>query len=114
MEEIKKDFDEILFNSKNEFLTCFPELKTYFEKCVFDHLLKYINNINNFITVSDDANKVIEEQKQKIEDMTNEINNLKQTLESKEKEYISNIEQQKQSNEKLEQEKKELIEEKNN
>ena len=113
VEEIKKDFDDILFNSKNEFLTCFPELKTYFEKCVFDHLLKYINNINNFITVSDDANKVIEEQKQKIEDMTNEINNLKQTLESKEKEYISNIEQQKQSNEKLEQEKKELIEEKN-
>ena len=110
MEEIKKDFDEILFSSKNEFLSCFPEIKTYLEKCVFNHILKYINNITNFISVSDDANKEIQEQKQKIEEMTNEINNLKQNLESKEKE----LETQKQSNEKLGQEKKELIEEKNN
>ena len=110
VEEIKKDFDEILFSSKNEFLSCFPEIKTYLEKCVFNHILKYINNITNFISVSDDANKEIQEQKQKIEEMTNEINNLKQNLESKEKE----LETQKQSNEKLGQEKKELIEEKNN
>ena len=110
IEEIKKDFDEILFNSKNEFLSCFPEIKTYFEKCVFNHILKYINNITNFISVSDNANKEIQEQKQKIEEMTKEINNLKQNLESKEKE----LETQKQSNEKLDQEKKELIEEKNN
>ena len=104
VEEIKKDFDEILFSSKNEFLSCFPEIKTYFEKCVFNHLLKYIDNITNFITVADDANKEIQEQKQKIEEMTNEINNLKQNLESKEKE----LETQKQSNEKLDQEKNAL------
>ena len=110
IEEIKKDFDKIIFNSNNEFLSCFPEIKTYFEKCVFNHILKYINNITNFISVSDDTNKEIQEQKQKIEEMTNEINNLKQNLETKEKE----IETQKQSNEKLDQEKKELIEEKNN
>ena len=110
VEDIKKDFDEILFSSKNEFLSCFPEIKTYFEKCVFNHILKYINNITNFINVSDDANKEIQEQKQKIEEMANEINNLKQNLESKEKE----LETQKQSNENLDKEKKELIEEKNN
>ena len=104
VEEIKKDFDEILFSSKNEFLSCFPEIKTYFEKCAFNHLLKYIDNITNFITVADDANKEIQEQKQKIEEMTNEINNLKQNLESKEKE----LETQKQSNEKLDQEKNAL------
>ena len=110
VEDIKKDFDEILFSSKNEFLSCFPEIKTYFEKCVFNHILKYINNITNFINVSDDANKEIQDQKQKIEEMANEINNLKQNLESKEKE----LETQKQSNENLDKEKKELIEEKNN
>ena len=110
VEDIKKDFDEILFSSKNEFLSCFPEIKTYFEKCVFNHILKYINNITNFINVSDDANKEIQEQKQKIEEMANEIYNLKQNLESKEKE----LETQKQSNENLDKEKKELIEEKNN
>ena len=104
VEEIKKNFDEILFSSKNQFLSCFPEIKTYFEKCVFNHLLKYIDNITNFITVADDANKEIQEQKQKIEEMTNEINNLKQNLESKEKE----LETQKQSNEKLDQEKNAL------
>ena len=104
VEEIKKDFDEILFSSKNEFLSCFPEIKAYFEKCVFNHLLKYIDNITNFISVADDANKEIQEQKQKIEEMTNEINNLKQNLESKEKE----LETQKQSNEKLDQEKNAL------
>ena len=104
VEEIKKDFDEILFSSKNQFLSCFPEIKTYFEKCVFNHLLKYIDNVTNFITVADDANKEIQEQKQKIEEMTNEINNLKQNLESKEKE----LETQKQSNEKLDQEKNAL------
>ena len=104
VEEIKKDFDEILFSSKNEFLSCFPKIKTYFERCVFNHLLKYIDNITNFITVADDANKEIQEQKQKIEEMTNEINNLKQNLESKEKE----LETQKHSNEKLDQEKNAL------
>ena len=102
--------EEILFNSKNEFLTCFPEIKSYFEKCVFNHLIKYINNIINFITVADDANKEINEQKQKLE----ELNNLKQNFESKEKEYISNIESLKQSNEKLEQEKNELNNKYNN
>ena len=110
LEETKKDLDNILFNSKNEFLTCFPEIKSYFEKCVFNHLIKYINNIINFITVADDANKEINEQKQKLE----ELNNLKQNFESKEKEYISNIESLKQSNEKLEQEKNELNNKYNN
>ena len=110
LEETNKNFEEILFNPKNEFLTCFPEIKSYFEKCVFNHLIKYINNIINFIAVADDANKEINEQKQKIE----ELNNLKQNFESKEKEYISNIESLKLSNEKLEQEKNELNNKYNN
>ena len=41
--------NEILFNSKNEFLPCFSEIKSYFEKCIFNHFSNYINNINNFI-----------------------------------------------------------------
>jgi len=110
LEETNKNFEEILFNPKNEFLTCFPEIKSYFEKCVFNHLIKYINNIINFIEVTDDANKEINEQKQKIE----ELNNLKQNFESKEKDYISNIESLKQSNEKYEQEKNELLNKYNN
>ena len=114
IEETKKDLDNILFNSKNEFLTCFPEIKSYFETCVFNHLIKFINNIINFISVADDANKEINEQKQKIEVLNNELNNLKQNYESKEKDYSLNIESLKQSNEKLQQEKNELIEEKNN
>ena len=60
--------NEIIFNSKNEFLSCFPEIKNYFEKCVFNHLIKYIDNINNFIISSDNANKEISDQKQKIDE----------------------------------------------
>ena len=111
LEEAKKDMNDIIFNSKYKFLSCFPEMKNYFEKCVFNHLIKYIDNINNFINVSDDANKEISEQKQKIDELNNEISNLnnaKQNLETKEKEYLDNIESQKQSIEKLEQEKSEL------
>ena len=111
LDEAKKDMNDIIFNSKNEFLPCFPEIKTYFEKCIFNHFSNYINNINNFITASDNANKEIEEKKQKIEQLNNEINNLntsKQNLELKEKEYLTNIESQKQLIEKLEQEKAEL------
>lgn len=117
LEETKKDMNEIIFNSKNEFLSCFPEIKNYFEKCVFNHLIKYIDNINNFIISSDNANKEISDQKQKIDELNNEINNLnniKQNLESKEKEYLSNIESQKQTLEKLEQEKSELNNQNNN
>ena len=117
LEETKKDMNEIIFNSKNEFLSCFPEIKSYFEKCVFNHLIKYIDNINNFIISSDNANKEISDQKQKIDELKNEINNLnniKQNLESKEKEYLSNIESQKQTLEKLEQEKSELNNQSNN
>ena len=117
LEETKKDMNEIIFNSKNEFLSCFPEIKNYFEKCVFNHLIKYIDNINNFIISSDNANKEISDQKQKIDELKNEINNLnniKQNLESKEKEYLSNIESQKQTLEKLEQEKSELNNQGNN
>ena len=117
LEETKKDMNEIIFNSKNEFLSCFPEIKNYFEKCVFNHLIKYIDNINNFIISSDNANKEISDQKQKIDELKNEINNLnniKQNLESKEKEYLSNIESQKQILEKLEQEKSELNNQSNN
>ena len=117
LEETKKDMNEIIFNSKNEFLSCFPEIKNYFEKCVFNHLIKYIDNINNFIISSDNANKEISDQKQKIDELKNEINNLnniKQSLESKEKEYLSNIESQKQTLEKLEQEKSELNNQNNN
>ena len=116
-EETKKDMNDIIFNSKNEFLSCFPEIKNYFEKCVFNHLIKYIDNINNFIISSDNANKEISDQKQKIDELKNEINNLnniKQNLESKEKEYLSNIESQKQTLEKLEQEKSELNNQNNN
>ena len=117
LEETKKDMNEIIFNSKNEFLSCFPEIKNYFEKCVFNHLIKYIDNINNFIISSDNANKEISDQKQKIDELKNEINNLnniKQNLESKEKEYLSNIESQKRTLEKLEQEKSELNNQNNN
>ena len=117
LEETKKDMNDIIFNSKNEFLSCFPEIKNYFEKCVFNHLIKYIDNINNFIISSDNANKEISDQKQKIDELNNEINNLnniKQNLESKEKEYLSNIESQKQILEKLEQEKSELNNQNNN
>ena len=117
LEETKKDINEIIFNSKNKFLSCFPEIKNYFEKCVFNHFIKYIDNINNFIISSDNANKEISDQKQKIDELKNEINNLnniKQNLESKEKEYLSNIESQKQTLEKLEQEKSELNNQNNN
>ena len=117
LEEAKKDMSEILFNTKYEFLSCFPEIKTYFEKCIFNHLINYINNINNFIIVSDNANKEINEQKQKIKELNNEIKNLNeknQNLETKEKEYLSNIESQKQLIEKLEQEKSEFNNQNNN
>ena len=117
LEEIKKDMNDILFNTKNQFLSCFPDIKTYFEKCVFNHLENYLKNIDNFIIVSDNANKEINEQKQKIEELNNEINNLnisKQNLETKEKEYISNIESQKQLNENLTKEKSDLNDLNNN
>ena len=117
LDETKKDMNDIIFNSKNEFLSCFPEIRNYFEKCVFNHLIKYIDNINNFIISSDNANKEISDQKQKIDELNNEINNLnnmKQNLETKEKEYLSKIESQRQTLEKLEQEKSELNNQNNN
>ena len=117
LEETKKDMNDVLFNTKNQFLSCFPDIKTYFEKCVFNHLENYLKNIDNFIIVSDNANKEINEQKQKIEELNNEINNLnisKQNLETKEKEYISNIESQKQLNENLTKEKSDLNDLNNN
>ena len=111
LEETKKDMNDVLFNTKNQYLSCFPDIKTYFEKCVFNHLENYLKSIDNFIIVSDNANKEINEQKQKIEELNNEINNLnisKQNLETKEKEYISNIESLKQLTENLTKEKSDL------
>ena len=127
-EEIKKDLDNNIFNSKNEFLTCFPLLKTYFEKCVFSPIDSYMNNIDNFLAItikeqkaSEELSKILEEkgkeinnQKEQIEKMNSEINDLKNNLESKEKEYEKNLNKKKEEYEKLEQEKKSLIEEKDN
>ena len=117
LDETKKDINDILFNTKNEFLSCFPEIKNYLEKCIFNHLENFIKHINKFIIVSDNANKEINEQKQKIEELNSEINNLsisKQNLETKEKEYISNIDSQKQIIENLTKEKSDLNDLNNN
>ena len=100
-EEIKKDLDNNIFNSKNEFLTCFPLLNNYFEKCVFSPIDSYMNNIDNFLAItikeqkaSEELSKILEEkekeinnQKEQIEKMNSEINDLKNNLESKEKKY---------------------------
>ena len=125
-EEIKKDIENTIFNSKYEFLTCFPLLKKYLEKNILDQFNKYIDKIDIFLTSvikeqqkSDELSKILEEkqndineQKTQIEKMNSEIDGLKKTLESKEKEYINNIQIKKEEYEKLDQEKNLLKEEK--
>ena len=125
-EEIKKDLENTIFNSKYEFLTCFPLLKKYLEKNILDQFNKYIDKIDIFLTSvikeqqkSEELTKILEEkqneineQKTQIEKMNSEIDELKKTLESKEKEYINNIQIKKEEYEKLEQEKNLLKEEK--
>ena len=125
-EEIKEDLENTVFNSKYEFLTCFPLLKKYLEKNILDQFNKYIDKIDIFLTSvikeqqkSEELSKILEEkqsdinkQKTQIEKMSSEIDELKKTLESKEKEYINNIQIKKEEYEKLEQEKNLLKEEK--
>ena len=138
-DDIKKDLENNIFNSKNEFLTCFPLLKNYFEKCIINPINSYIDNIDNFVDItikeqkaSDELTKIVDEknneinnQKSQIEKMDLEIKELKNNLESKEKEYENNLNSKKEEYEKnlnlkkeeydkLEQEKKNLIEEKDN
>ena len=127
-EEIKKDLDNTIFNSKYEFLTSFPLLKKYFEQNIFNNITKYFNNIDTFLDTiikeqqkSEELSKILEEknneinnQKNQIEQMTSEIDELKKTLESKEKEYKNNLQLKKEEYEKLEQDKNQLKEEKDN
>ena len=127
-EEIKKNLDNTVFNSKYEFLTCFPLLKKYFEQNIFNNITKYFNNIDVFLDKvikeqqkSEELSKILEEknseinnQKNQIEQMASEISELKKTLESKEKEYKDNLQLKKEEYEKLEQDKKHLKEEKDN
>ena len=128
-EEVKKDINNNIFNSKYEFINSFPLLKNYLEKCIFNHIEKYIDKIDNFFDVtkneqqnkaSEELNKIVEEKnseintkKEQIEKMTSEIKELKNNIESKEKEYANDLKLKKEEYEKLEQEKKSL-EEKNN
>ena len=138
-DEIKKDLENNIFNSKSEFLTCFPLLKNYFEKCIINPINSYIGNIDNFVDIImkeqkaseeltkivDDKNNEINNQKTQIERMDLEINELKKNLETKEKEYENNLNTKKEEYEnnlkikneeyeKLEKEKNILIEEKDN
>ena len=127
-EEIKKDLDNNIFDSKYEFINSFPLLKNYFEKCIFNHINTYIDNIDNFFDItikeqqaSEELTKIVEEknkeinnQKTQIEKMTLEINDLKNNIESKEKENAKTLQTKREEYEKLEQEKKTIIEEKNN
>ena len=119
-DEIIKDMNNILFNSKYEFLSCFKNIKAYFEKCVFNNMNNYINNVDNYI--NNYVNNVIKEQKnsenigknldekkseinelkQKIENLNNELSELKQNLELKEKEFNASTESFKQEKENLE------------
>ena len=127
-EETKKDLDNNIFNSKYEFINSFPLLKNYFEKCIFNHINTYIDNIDNFFDItikeqqaSEELTKIVEEknneinnQKTQIEKMTTEINDLKNNIESKEKEYANTLQTKKEEYEKLEQDKKSITEEKDN
>ena len=119
-DEIIKDMNNILFNSKYEFLSCFKNIKAYFEKCVFNNMNNYINNVDNYI--NNYVNNVIKEQKnsenigknldekqseinelkQKIENLNNELSELKQNFELKEKEFNASTESLKQEKENLE------------
>ena len=127
-EETKKDLDNNIFNSKYEFINSFPLLKNYFEKCIFNHINTYIDNIDNFFDItikeqqaSEELTKIVEQknneinnQKTQIEKMVAEINDLKSNIESKEKEYTNTLQTKKEEYEKLEQDKKSITEEKDN
>ena len=119
-DEIIKDMNNILFNSKYEFLSCFKNIKAYFEKCVFNNMNNYINNIDNYINNYvnnaikeqknsenigknlDEKKSEINELKQKIENLNNELSELKQNFELKEKEFNASTESLKQEKENLE------------
>ena len=119
-DEIIKDMNNILFNSKYEFLSCFKNIKAYFEKCVFNNMNNYINNVDNYINNYvnnaikeqknsenigknlDEKKSEINELKQKIENLNNELSELKQNLELKEKEFNASTESLKQEKENLE------------
>ena len=128
MNEARKDFEGVIFNSKYEFLTCFPIIKDYYEKCIFNHISSYIDNIDNFLDItikeqkaSEELSKILEEknteinsQKSKIDQMSSEINSLKNELESKTKEYEESLKTKNEEYKKLEQEKTDIIQEKDN
>jgi len=127
-EETRKDLDNNIFNSKYEFINSFPLIKNYFEKCIFNHINTYIDNIDNFFDItikeqqaSEELTKIVEQknneinnQKTQIEKMVAEINDLKSNIESKEKEYTNTLQTKKEEYEKLEQDKKSITEEKDN
>ena len=126
--EIKEDMENSIFNSKYEFLTCFPLIKNYFDKCIFNHISSYIDKIDNYLDItikeqkaSEELSKILEEknneiynQKTQIKEMGFEINELKKKLEAKEKEYEENLKTKNEEYQKLELEKKAITEEKNN
>ena len=119
-DEIIKDMNNTLFNSKYEFLSCFKKIKAYFEKCVFNNMNNYINNVDNYINNYvnnaikeqknsenigknlDEKKSEINELKQKIENLNNELSELKQNFELKEKEFNASTESLKQEKENLE------------
>ena len=119
-DEIIKDMNNTLFNSKYEFLSCFKNIKAYFEKCVFNNMNNYINNVDNYINNYvnnaikeqknsenigknlDEKKSEINELKQKIENLNNELSELKQNFELKEKEFNASTESLKQEKENLE------------
>ena len=138
-DEIKKDLENTIFNSKYEFLSCFPSMRNYIEKCILNNIALYMDNINEFFDASikeqkaaEETMKLLEEknnevntQKSQIEQMTSEIEELKKNSESKEKEYETNLQMKKdeyetnlqtkkEEYEKLEQEKKSMMDEKDN
>ena len=127
-DEIKKDLENNIFNSKNEFLSCFPSMRNYIEKCILSNIGSYMDNINEFFDISikeqkasEETMKLLEEknnevntQKSQIDQMTTEIEELKKNNESKEKEYETNLQMKKEEYEKLEQEKKSMMDEKEN
>ena len=128
-ELIMKDLENNIFSEKNEFISSFPLLKQYFEKCIFSNINQYIENIDNFIDVTikekeqqktEEINKIIEEKNTEINNnknetnkLTDEINDLKKNMELKENEFTNNLKIKKEEYEKLEQEKN-IIQEKNN
>lgn len=127
-EEAKKDLENNIFSPKYEFLSCFPSMKNYIEKCILNNIGLYMDNITEFFDASikeqkasEETMKLLEEknnevntQKSQIEQMTSEIEELKKNSESKEKEYETNLQMKKEEYEKLEQEKKAMAEEKDN